>query len=105
MPSNLNTDSPKEVARQRFALAVETLSNIHYLIEQDRDDPDSVKKFVEMAEPAMGVLRDLVRDDGMRLRSSTELSTSPSMHGAADGSLGSQVLHQLLFQHSPCLDE
>jgi hypothetical protein len=61
MRSNSNNDSPKEVARQQLALAVETLSNIHYLIEHCCDNPDSVKKFVEMAEPAMDVLRKLAR--------------------------------------------
>jgi hypothetical protein len=59
MPASRNTDSPEEVAQLQLALAVETLSNIHYLIEQSCDDPESVKKFVEMAVPAMDKLREL----------------------------------------------
>jgi hypothetical protein len=61
MPSSRNTDSPKEVTPQQLALAVETLSNIHYLIGQSCDDPDLVKRFVEMAEPATEKLRELAR--------------------------------------------
>ena len=66
MPTRRNTDSPEEVAGQRLALAVETLSNIHYLIDQSCNDPDSVKKFVEMAGPAMEMLRESAREGQSR---------------------------------------
>jgi hypothetical protein len=59
MPMSKNTELPKEVARRRISLAVEALSNIHYLIERSCDDPVTVKGFLEMAAPSMAVLREL----------------------------------------------
>jgi hypothetical protein len=59
MPTSRNTDSPEEVARQQLAVAVETLSNIFYLIEQTVNDPKSIRELLKMAEQPMEMLRNL----------------------------------------------
>jgi hypothetical protein len=93
MPTKRNPDLPEEVARRQLALAVETLSNIHYLIEQSCDDPDSVKKFVEMAAPAMEVLRAVAwhREPKSPVQSINPQESQTSLPGDSAGDHGNPL--------------
>jgi hypothetical protein len=77
MPTKRNPDLPEEVARQQLALAVETLSNIHYLIERSCEDPDAVKNFLEMAAPSMANLRELALQRDVFLKPHSAESKNP----------------------------
>jgi hypothetical protein len=72
MLKSRDTDQPNEVARQKLGLAVETLSNIHYLIGLSPGEPDLVKTYLEMAESALDTLRALALDRGWAPQSDSQ---------------------------------
>ena len=84
MPVNGNTDALERVAREQLSIAVEVLSNIHYLIEQGRDNPNSVKQYLDLAKPAMQVIRDVARQDVIRPRLAPTGPTPPSPEPTVD---------------------
>jgi hypothetical protein len=68
MPTNRNTDPLERVARQQLFYVAEVLCNLHYLIRQNINDPDSITKFLDTAEPAMELLKQLAKQDVLRSR-------------------------------------
>jgi hypothetical protein len=84
MPSNSNAKPLERVAREQLAFAIEVLSNIHYLIGQNCDHPDSVKQYLDLAAPAMQVLRDVARQDIFRTPAAVPEQAPPQTEPAAD---------------------